>query len=236
MAPELVLGRGYGHGVDWWALGITLYELLFKRIPFKGNLKKHRMSIVNQPIQWPNCATPSPLLNLLKILLVKDPALRYPNHSSLKEFKAHPSFSQIDFEKLGSKQLIPPFCPDVTKLNVESGLDLEELLLDELPLESIPTRRNFNTIKRMPEKLLFLEYSFRDYNPKIDPPVEPKFQKNFCISPPPAGFLRRVTRSFSGGFPHSQTDGLENCYASRPSFITRLRLKKSTMSIRPNQI
>lgn len=207
---------------------------MFKRIPFKGNLKKHRMSIVNQPIQWPKCAAPSPLLNLLTILLVKDPNLRFPVRSSMKEVKAHASFAHIDFEKLESKELIPPFCPDLTGFNVESGLDLEELLLDELPLESIPSKRNFNTIKRMPERLLFLEYSFRDYNLKIDPPVDPKALKNFRLPPPPAGFLRRVTRSFSGGFPQSQSSNLDNCYASRPSFITRLRLKKSAISIRNN--
>jgi protein-serine/threonine kinase len=40
LAPELVSGSGHGNGVDWWAFGVFLYELVFVRTPFKGHTKE----------------------------------------------------------------------------------------------------------------------------------------------------------------------------------------------------
>jgi serine/threonine protein kinase len=34
MAPEIVRNEGHGRAVDWWSLGILLYEMLFARLPF----------------------------------------------------------------------------------------------------------------------------------------------------------------------------------------------------------
>ncbi|KAL2553394.1 Serine/threonine-protein kinase WAG2 [Forsythia ovata] len=40
LAPELISGNGHGNGVDWWALGVLIYELLFGKTPFKGRAKE----------------------------------------------------------------------------------------------------------------------------------------------------------------------------------------------------
>lgn len=36
MAPEVLLKRGYTYTVDWWSLGVTGWELLFGKRPFRG--------------------------------------------------------------------------------------------------------------------------------------------------------------------------------------------------------
>ncbi len=37
IAPEVILRQGYGKPVDWWAMGIILYEFLVGCVPFFGD-------------------------------------------------------------------------------------------------------------------------------------------------------------------------------------------------------
>jgi len=41
MAPEVIRGNGYGFGVDWWGLGVIVYEAIYGTIPFIGNSREH---------------------------------------------------------------------------------------------------------------------------------------------------------------------------------------------------
>ncbi|CAJ0964209.1 unnamed protein product, partial [Ranitomeya imitator] len=41
VAPEVILQKGYGRPIDWWAIGIILYEFLTGHVPFNGTRKKH---------------------------------------------------------------------------------------------------------------------------------------------------------------------------------------------------
>ena len=37
IAPEIIQGKGHGKGVDWWSLGILIYEMLAGQPPFQGD-------------------------------------------------------------------------------------------------------------------------------------------------------------------------------------------------------
>ena len=37
MSPELIQANGYGKDVDWWAVGILIYEMLYGFTPFDSN-------------------------------------------------------------------------------------------------------------------------------------------------------------------------------------------------------
>jgi serine/threonine kinase 32 len=54
MAPEVVGKRGYTWNIDWWSLGVTIFELLFHKRPFDGrNAEKMTDSILNDPLEFP---------------------------------------------------------------------------------------------------------------------------------------------------------------------------------------
>lgn len=57
MAPEVVGKRGYTWNIDWWSLGVTVYELLFHKRPFDGrNAEKMTDSILNDSLEFPGDA------------------------------------------------------------------------------------------------------------------------------------------------------------------------------------
>lgn len=54
MAPEILLKKDYYHPVDWWALGIMIFELMYGRTPFVDeNPKKMMDKILEDKILFP---------------------------------------------------------------------------------------------------------------------------------------------------------------------------------------
>ncbi|KAH9303310.1 hypothetical protein KI387_014893, partial [Taxus chinensis] len=72
VAPEMLKGEGHDFAVDWWALGILLYEMLYGETPFKGvNRKETFYKILAMEPQFVGPWTP--LRDLIQRLLIKDP-------------------------------------------------------------------------------------------------------------------------------------------------------------------
>jgi serine/threonine kinase 32 len=60
MAPEVIGRKGYTWCIDWWSLGITAYELLFRKRPFEGrSADKMTNSIMNATLKFPDNAAAS---------------------------------------------------------------------------------------------------------------------------------------------------------------------------------
>merc|ERR1719471_706063 len=59
MAPEIIFGTRYGIEVDWWSLGILLYELSVKQLPFTGSISDIQNSIMTQPPVFPSSIEPT---------------------------------------------------------------------------------------------------------------------------------------------------------------------------------
>ena len=54
LAPEVILRQGYGKPVDWWSMGIILYEFLIGCVPFFGETPEELFAhTVNDDIEWP---------------------------------------------------------------------------------------------------------------------------------------------------------------------------------------
>jgi len=146
MAPEVFKGKGYSYSVDWWGLGVILYECLYGKRPFKGqNNEQLTMSILSsQEIRFPsyNSLTKFPVkvtqdcIMFLKGLLTKDPQQRLGCHPGigLDELWDHPWLAGIDWDKLERKEYVAPFIPDSERANFDATYDLEELLLEDNPL------------------------------------------------------------------------------------------------------
>lgn len=102
LAPEMLIGSGHDYGVDWWALGVLLYEMLVGIPPF-FHRNKHRMyflikeSPVNFPDPQKHGIEVSPLAkDLIKKLLDKNRKTRLGSSRDVDEILEHPFFESID--------------------------------------------------------------------------------------------------------------------------------------------
>lgn len=140
MAPEVLGKRGYLSSVDWWSLGVTAYELLFGRRPFRGKTNSALThSIMNDRCGFPenvDTIVSRETISCIKGMLERDTRKRMGCRNGLEDFKAHPWFANLDWDALMAKQLKPPFEPDSKKANFDATHELEELLLEDNPLKA----------------------------------------------------------------------------------------------------
>lgn len=105
VAPEVITGGGHDFAVDWWSLGVFLYEMLYGTTPFKGlNRKETFFRILTKP---PNLVGETTALrDLIRRLLEKDPSRRI----NVEEIKGHDFFRGVDWDNvlLVSR---PPYIP-----------------------------------------------------------------------------------------------------------------------------
>ncbi|KAL4885262.1 kinase-like domain-containing protein [Aspergillus karnatakaensis] len=143
LAPEVYEGGGYYFEVDWWSLGVTFYECIYNKRPFEGrsqdtlseNIKKA------QPKYYvTNPAVSIPCLRAMSALMEKDRSRRI-GAVSFESYTSHPFFADIDFAALERKEIPPVFRPSSDKTNFDATYDLEELLLEEAPLEARARRQ-----------------------------------------------------------------------------------------------
>jgi serine/threonine kinase 32 len=138
LAPEVYMGRGYLSEVDWWSLGVTFYECIYNKRPFEANHHEALAQAIvkaDPPFPVTNPPVSMPCLHAISSLLEKNKNLRI-GASGFETFTDNPFFRPIDFEALEQKQIAPIFCPSSEKTNFDATYDLEELLLEEAPLEA----------------------------------------------------------------------------------------------------
>ncbi|KAK6934625.1 Protein kinase domain [Dillenia turbinata] len=99
LAPEIIKGEGHGSAVDWWTLGIFLYELLFGKTPFKGSGNRQTLfNVVGQPLRFPESPVVSfSARDLIRGLLVKEPQHRLAYKRGATEIKQHPFFEGVNW-------------------------------------------------------------------------------------------------------------------------------------------
>ncbi|CAD5120974.1 DgyrCDS9518 [Dimorphilus gyrociliatus] len=136
LAPELLLGSNHGPAVDFWALGVCIYEFIFGFPPFNDSTVHDVFNnILRRDIAFPEDTNENGLAcqKVIESLLSVDPEKR-PNSSSLR---SHAFFSNIDFEHV--HEMIAPFIPqpdddtdtsyfeprnNLRNIAMNSGLDL----------------------------------------------------------------------------------------------------------------
>lgn len=134
LAPELLLGQGYTKSVDWWTLGVLLYEMMNGLPPFYDeNIQEMYRKILEDPLRFPDDMDKD-ARHLLTALLTRDPTKRM-GCSGPAEIKAHPFFKDIDWKKLISKKIQPPFKPSVESAVDTSNFDSE--FTSEVPMDSV---------------------------------------------------------------------------------------------------
>lgn len=116
LAPEVISGAGHGSAVDWWTLGVFLYEMVYGRTPFKGeNNEKTIFNIVKQQLSFPKMECPRDFEELLRAqdliskLLVKNPKKRIGSLKGSVEIKRHEFFNGVNWALIRSVK--PPEVP-----------------------------------------------------------------------------------------------------------------------------
>ncbi|CAK44201.1 serine/threonine-protein kinase gad8 [Aspergillus awamori] len=135
LAPELLLGNGYTKTVDWWTLGVLLYEMLTGLPPFYDeNTNDMYRKILQEPLTFPSTdIVPPAARDLLSRLLDRDPQRRLGANGAA-EIKSHHFFANIDWRKLLQRKYEPSFRPNVMGARDITNFDRE--FTSEAPQDS----------------------------------------------------------------------------------------------------
>ncbi|OII74271.1 cAMP-catalytic domain-containing protein [Cryptosporidium ubiquitum] len=124
IAPEVLLNKGHGKPVDWWTLGILIYEMVVGFPPFyddepMGIYQKILAGKIFFPKYFDkNCKS------LVKRLLTPDLTKRYGNlKGGVSDIKLHKWFYNYDFNSLISKKVDPPYIPKVSSYDDSSNFE-----------------------------------------------------------------------------------------------------------------
>lgn len=123
IAPEVIRGNGHTAAVDWWTLGILLYEMLYGFTPFKGeDAKQTFVNVLKKDITFPNNNGVSRTCkDLIKKLLIKQENKRLGSKSGAADLKKHPFFKKVKWSFLRNQE--PPLIPVLS----EDGYEFSKL-------------------------------------------------------------------------------------------------------------
>ncbi|KAL7834895.1 hypothetical protein SRHO_G00291420 [Serrasalmus rhombeus] len=114
LAPEVLTDSTYTRAVDWWGLGVLIYEMLVGESPFPGDDEEEVFdSIVNDEVRYPRFLSPESV-SMIQKLLQKNPEKRLgAGEQDANEVKRHRFFQGVDWEALLAKRVKPPFLPTI---------------------------------------------------------------------------------------------------------------------------
>ncbi|RAH44457.1 putative serine/threonine protein kinase (Nrc-2) [Aspergillus aculeatinus CBS 121060] len=114
IAPEVIKGCGHTSAVDWWTLGILIYEMLYGTTPFKGKNRNATFgNILRDEVPFPEHSGAQQISNLCKSLirklLIKDETKRLGARAGASDVKTHPFFRQTQWALI--RHMKPPMIP-----------------------------------------------------------------------------------------------------------------------------
>ncbi|KAK7889443.1 hypothetical protein WMY93_025003 [Mugilogobius chulae] len=112
LAPEIILSKGYNKAVDWWALGVLVYEMAAGYPPFFADQPiQIYEKIVSGKVRFPSHFS-SDLKDLLRNLLQVDLTKRFGNlKNGVNDIKNHKWFSSTDWIAIYERKIEAPFLP-----------------------------------------------------------------------------------------------------------------------------
>ncbi|KAG1933771.1 protein kinase C epsilon type, partial [Pimephales promelas] len=124
IAPEILQELEYGPSVDWWALGVLMYEMMAGQPPFEADNEDDLFeSILHDDVLYPVWLSKE-AVSILKAFMTKSPSKRLGcvvTQGLEEAIKVHPFFKEIDWVHLEQRKIKPPFKPRIkTKRDVNN--------------------------------------------------------------------------------------------------------------------
>ena len=164
IAPEVFTQKGYGQEVDWWSLGIIMFEMMIGYPPFYSDSSTETCKKI---LDWKNYLEIKPEINISKeavdILkkLINDPEKRLGRNGA-EEIKSHPYFKNIDWQHI-KETLIPPFIPELNGPYDSTYFDEYE---ETEPFYPLNNNNNSKYKKYQKKDMCFVDFTYNRENDK----------------------------------------------------------------------
>uniref|UniRef100_A0A672KFZ5 protein kinase C n=1 Tax=Sinocyclocheilus grahami TaxID=75366 RepID=A0A672KFZ5_SINGR len=126
LAPEVLTETSYTRAVDWWGLGVLIFEMLVGESPFPGDDEEEVFdSIVNDEVRYPRFLS-TEAISIMRRLLRRNPERRLgAGERDAEDVKKHLFFRNIDWDGFLAKKVKPPFVPTIQSSSDVSNFDDE---------------------------------------------------------------------------------------------------------------
>ncbi|XP_063222586.1 protein kinase C isoform X2 [Bacillus rossius redtenbacheri] len=164
IAPEILQEMEYGPSVDWWALGVLMYEMMAGQPPFEADNEDDLFeSILHDDVLYPVWLSKE-AVSILKGFMTKNSLKRLgcvAAQGTEAAIRVHPFFREIDWDALENRRVKPPFKPKIKSkkdaLNFDAEFTKEEPVLTPINADVV---RSINQ-----EEFKGFSFVNPDYNP-----------------------------------------------------------------------
>ncbi|GMT03632.1 hypothetical protein PENTCL1PPCAC_25806, partial [Pristionchus entomophagus] len=158
LAPEILTDSSYTRAIDWWGLGVLIFEMLVGEPPFSGEDEEEIFdSIVNDDVRYPRFLSIESI-SIMRRLMRKTPEKRIgTGEKDAAEVQSQRFFKHInwDWDKLLAKKLKPPFVPTIRNMEDVSNFD-DEFTHEKPRFSSAKDKRVISSV----DQTQFREFDF----------------------------------------------------------------------------
>lgn len=156
LAPEVLTEPSYTRSVDWWGLGVLIFEMLVGESPFPGDDEEEVFdSIVNEEVKYPRFLS-TEAIAIMRRLLRRNPDRRLgSSERDAEDVKKQAFFRNLNWNELLMRRVKPPFSPTVKHAEDVSNFD-EEFTQENAVLTPAKDRRSLT----LDDQDLFRDFNY----------------------------------------------------------------------------